>query len=1160
MAILQTAPVTRSRHTFSNAAGLRAVLTDSGGLARFDAGDVSLLMYPAGELEPGPGNLFLRRIEGGAARFVPLFGPESRSRVTWSADGPVARGTWDGLRYAAAFRLDPGSPRWWWSVEVENATATTAEIDVVLTFDPALAPWEAVRTNEFYVAQYLDISPVETGEHGTALAVRQNMPGPVVPWLVLASLREGVTWATDCLQLVGDRTTGGRFSGLEEVRLPAARLQHEHSLVALQDAAATLAPGERIVTGFAGHFAPDHPAATGPADADVAEQAVAAAVAARGPQYLLDDATAVAGDDTADADDADPGDHNHGGHGSLFTDSPTVPVRDLDDDRLDAFAGAGQRLQVERDAQGRPLAWFTPDATHVVTTAKERAVLRPHGHILRTGDTLVPDTGSLTSTAWMGGTFHSQVTRGHVGRDRVLSTRRSYLGLHRAHGLRVFVDDPDSPTGWALLATPSAWSVSPQECRWLYALPSGALEVTASAPTGTDELLLGVRVVEGGPRRLLVAVNVAGGDDGHDSTTLELTVAGDVVQARGEDGRALALELRDGSLESADGDAPLFTDGQSRGLPWVCLSASVVDRLELALTVPARAAGPEDRADARRHLADAWGATVVRGIRFAAPDGGELAEEVARLDAVLPWFAQNALVHYLSPRGLEQYSGGAWGTRDVCQGPVGILTALGRTTELREVLLRVLRAQNARGDWPQAFEFLPPLPTAGQHGSHGDVVFWPLLAVGDYLQATADASLLRERLPLVGDDGLTDDVPVLDHLRWALSRIRDLRVPGTSLPAYGHGDWNDSLQPADPRLAAQMVSTWTTVLLVQSLRSVVAGLRACAGPEDADGPAAGDRAAEEVAADAAVLADAAHQALTSELLVDGVLPGYVVIDGETREPLVHPRDRRTGLTYGVLPWIHAISSDLLSPEDARRHLELLRDHLLGPDGARLFDRPVAYSGGPMHVFQRAESSTFWGREIGLMYTHAHLRYAEALARVGEAEQLFEALLLANPVGMTGRVAQARPRQSTTYYSSSDGVFADRHHASERYADLMRGDVALEGGWRVYSSGPGLFLRLLTETMLGVRLRGDRVELDPVLDPRLDGLTARMPLGDRRLAVTFRVGERGHGVARVAVDGRDLPSTPLANRYRRPGVSVALADLADPLTSPDGTLTLTVETT
>ena len=87
----------------------------------------------------------------------------------------------------------------------------------------------------------------------------------------------------------------------------------------------------------------------------------------------------------------------------------------------------------------------------------------------------------------------------------------------------------------------------------------------------------------------------------------------------------------------------------------------------------------------------------------------------------------------------------------------------------------------------------------------------------------------------------------------------------------------------------------------------------------------------------------------------------------------------------MLPWIHAIGADLLTPEQARHHLDLIEEHLLGPDGARLFDRPVSYVGGPMTVFQRAEASTFWGREIGLMYMHAHLRYAEALARVGDGD-------------------------------------------------------------------------------------------------------------------------------------------------------------------------------
>jgi CRISPR-associated protein Csx3 len=177
-----------------------------------------------------------------------------------------------------------------------------------------------------------------------------------------------------------------------------------------------------------------------------------------------------------------------------------------------------------------------------------------------------------------------------------------------------------------------------------------------------------------------------------------------------------------------------------------------------------------------------------------------------------------------------------------------------------------------------------------------------------------------------------------------------------------------------------------------------------------------------------------------------------------------------------------------------------------------------------------------------MYMHAHLRYAEALARVGDADRLFAALCQANPIGVTERVPRARPRQSPTYYSSSDGVFDDRLDASARYAALMAGDVDLEGGWRVYSSGPGLYLRLLAETLLGVRSRGDRVELDPVLAPGLDGLTARIPLGDKRLRVTYRVGGAGFGVVRVASGGRELTTAPLVNPYRAAGVSVARGDL------------------
>lgn len=1139
--------MTRGHHELSSASGLRAVFTDEACLARLDAGDTSLLMYPASAHESGPANLYLRLLEGDDATWVPLLGPAGPSRVTWDGQGPVATGEWEGLRYAVSFRLAEGAPAWFWHVGVENGREGDVVVDVVMTHDPGLAPYAAIRTNEFYVSQYLDLTPVATSR-GTALAVRQNMPGPSVPWLLLGSLNRGQGWATDTLQLVHDAARPGVPQALSAATLPSHRLQHEHALAVLQDEPVQLPAGARHDTGFYGIFSPDHADATSDADAAWSTQALAQAEAAPASTDLTPGLGAPSPLPAR----------------SLFSTAPAFTVDDLDTDTLAELTGHSDLRHVETGPDGELLSWFGSDGSHVVTAAKERLVLRPHGHVLRTGDVLVPDTGTLTSTLWMTGAFHSQLTRGHVGRDRLLSTRRGYLGVQRASGLRVFVEDPTTAAGWALLETPSAWALRTDGATWWYARDDLALEVTSTGssagistststdtPTGSDgspfgahELGLTVRWLSGTPRQLLVALNIAlSGDDGLDPAGYDVVVHDAGVEV-GDATATLHLRWPAGEV-SVGADGALFADGEGRGTPWLTLDVAPRARFALALAVTSDTTDHEVRPSPEQHLGADWSALVAGALRLrAGATDPALAAEVARIDTVLPWFTQNALVHYLSPRGLEQFSGGAWGTRDVCQGPVGLLTALGRHDEQRDVLLRVFRAQNARGDWPQAFDFLPPLAEGGQHDAHGDVLYWPLLAVGDYLQSTRDASLLTEGLPFVGDDGLTSPASVEEHLRRALDRVAEVRVPGTALPAYGHGDWNDSLQPADPHLAARLVSTWTTVLLVTALRSLADGVESSG-------------AAPDLVTRAREAADAAHAAITDELVVDGVLPGYVLLhDDGTSEPLVHPRDTRTGLTYGVLPWIHAISADLLSPEQARHHLDLIEEHLLGPDGARLFDRPVTYRGGPMTVFQRAEASTFWGREIGLMYMHAHLRYAEALARVGDADRLFAALSQANPIGVTERVPRATARQSTTYYSSSDGAFDDRLDASERYTALMAGDVDLEGGWRVYSSGPGLYLRLLAETLLGVRLRGDRVELDPVLAPGLDGLTARIPLGDKRLRVTYRVGPVGSGVVRVTTAGRTLPTTALENPYRAPGVSVSRADLLARATADD--LELTVE--
>jgi cellobiose phosphorylase len=185
-----------------------------------------------------------------------------------------------------------------------------------------------------------------------------------------------------------------------------------------------------------------------------------------------------------------------------------------------------------------------------------------------------------------------------------------------------------------------------------------------------------------------------------------------------------------------------------------------------------------------------------------------------------------------------------------------------------------------------------------------------------------------------------------------------------------------------------------------------------------------------------------------------------------------------------------IIGGLFTPEQARHHLRIIREHLLFPDGARLMDRPVAYHGGPEHVFRRAESAAFFGREIGLMYVHAHIWYGKAMAILGEADALWEALQVVNPVAVTGRGAQALPRQRNAYFSSSDAAFRDRYQASEEWECLRAGSIPVEGGWRIYSSGPGIYLNLLICHAFGLRRRWGERLAERRLPTALHGLTLR----------------------------------------------------------------------
>ncbi|HEY9063465.1 MAG TPA: hypothetical protein VIO33_00685, partial [Burkholderiaceae bacterium] len=897
-----TATASPVRPGWSRSAGLRVETEAHGALRALALGDIVVNLFVANALEGGPANLALRRHHGDTTAATVLLGPRSPTR--WQADPQAGRldgiGQWDTLRYRVALRLAADAPAWFWHLQVENTGREPVRIDAMAWQDLALTTDAALRLNEYYVSQYIDHTPLVHPQRGVVLAARQNQPvGARHPWCLVGSLNRSVAYATDALQVYGRAARAGAPPPCLAEGLPSQRLQHEHAMAALQDAPCELAPGAVVDLGWFGRVVADHPAATSEADLALVDETLA-----------LPEARTPVWGDLAGAEPAAP---------NLFSASPLLASLPLFDAMLDARFGTARR-HVERDDLGCVLSFFHGPDAHVVLRDKELAVLRPHGQILRTGTHREPDERALTSTVWMGGVFHSMLTQGHVSINRCLSTVRSYLGLFRSHGLRVFVEGEGG--GWQLLDQPSAFEMRPDVCTWIYRHAAGEIEVASRAHSDPHALDLDIRFVSGAAARCLVVLHVAlDGDDGRSPAR---------PQARLEDGAALIapapgsplaqrfpqghLRLEPGAgttIEQLGGDELLFLDGQPRETAWLALRIAPAPSVRLTLRgrfvidgpdVPAAAAADAARLGPLREL----------GVPAASPHD----QRLAALADLMPWLEQNALVHYLAPRGLEQFSGGGWGTRDVSQGPVELLLAQGRHEAVRTLLLRVMKAQQPDGDWPQWFMFFERDAAIRAGDSHGDIVFWPLLALGQYLIASGDATVLDEPVPFhrARRPIRPAAAPSLwAHVLRALALIRRRTIAGTALPAYGHGDWNDALQPADPALREKLCSAWTATLHHQTLTTLARGLRGIGRGRAAIRL---EREAEAVRRDFARL-----------LIADGVLAGYARFDGSGEaqriELLLHPRDRTTGVRYSLLAMIHAILENLFDPDQMREHLRLI---------------------------------------------------------------------------------------------------------------------------------------------------------------------------------------------------------------------------------------------
>ncbi len=1121
-----------------NASGLRIGLTPEGRLFSIRHAGTMINQILASPAEAGLFRLLLReRSDGTIAWCKDILATASRAvridatTAEWSC--PT-----EGLDVTVRLTLHAKKPAWRWDVSVRSRGSVPRMCDVLIAHDLGLADEGFVRNNEAYTSQYIDLLPVEDARLGWVILARQNQAaaGGRHPWLALACCEGASAFATDGWQFYGaDHRWTGEPAAAREAALPSRRLQYECALAALQSREIELNPVTGSTYSFVACFEPDHPGASDAADVERLRAILGGGSFPRSAAAPGEGTTSCA-----------PGI-------SAFTARPSVHGETASEAEWDTWF-PGPRRHEERRIDGALLSFFHGADAHIVSGEKERVVLRPHGHILRSGEATWIDEAQFGITCHAAGIFASQAYLGNPSFGRLLPVLRNAVGITRATGQRVFVRRGGA---WLQLGIPSAFVMTPGEVRWIYKLRGVRLEARAWCSASSSSAFLQLRVLAGEPVAFLISHELVLGAAEYEHGG-EVTVHAEAgwfaaqpspssLVGRHEPGVCFAIAATDPEVVAAvGGDEFLHDDGRRRSGAFACIVTRPTSSCGVVMlgVRDGAASLPDAVASARREYAGDRRTAQPPALLLRLRHGDDAA--AMRLDDVLPWFNHNAAIHFSAPHGLEQYGGAAWGVRDVTQGSVEWLLVHGRHAVTRRVLETVFAQQYAHdGSWPQWFMHAPYRFIQHAH-SHGDVCLWPVKALCDYVEAANDLAFMDRRVGYTDASAFAPAGPeetYWQHCDRVVAHVEARFVPGTSLVNYGDGDWDDTLQPADPAMRTRMISAWTVALAFQTVHQLAGVARRC-----------GDRAR---ATRLKGLAGRMAADFRTHLMPGGIVAGFLVAEEQGVRPLLHPEDPLTGIRYRLLPMTRAIIAGLFTAEEARRHLEIIERELKSPDGVRLMSDPVAYRGGLEHWFKRAETAANVGREIGLQYVHAHLRYAEALARVGDAERLWWALQVVNPIALEASVPNAVPRQSNVYFSSSDADFPDRYEAVARWQELREGRVAVRGGWRLYSSGPGLFLHKVRARLLGVRESFGDVTFDPVLPHSLDGLVATTHLCGRRAEIVYRIIGAGHGPSAITVNGAAIEGVREANPYRTGGLRVNSSELAGRLNASENRLEITL---
>jgi cyclic beta-1,2-glucan synthetase len=146
------------------------------------------------------------------------------------------------------------------------------------------------------------------------------------------------------------------------------------------------------------------------------------------------------------------------------------------------------------------------------------------------------------------------------------------------------------------------------------------------------------------------------------------------------------------------------------------------------------------------------------------------------------------------------------------------------------------------------------------------------------------------------------------------------------------------------------------------------------------------------------------------------------------------------------------------------------------------------------------------RENGGQYTHAAIWAAMAFAELGDARRAWDVWRLINPIAH-GSSPEAMETYKVEPYVVAADVYAVAPHVGR-------------GGWSWYTGSAAWMYRLVVESLLGLRLEGDRLRIEPCLPVDWSGFTVHYRFRETVYHISVHQTSHAAGVQRLSLDGQE----------------------------------------